>query len=148
MTESFRNALGLYFSIPFCKAKCTYCNFASGVYPASEHERYVDRLIADLAGSRGWAESMQVEAPRLVDTVYFGGGTPVLLAPELFTRIFAAIREQFDVTADAVRAGAVAGCDFGGDGGGWGEPGFAGRAVVCGSRGEFERAVPYKGDCA
>jgi oxygen-independent coproporphyrinogen-3 oxidase len=101
MTESFRNALGLYFSIPFCKAKCTYCNFASGVYPTSEHERYVDRLIADLAGSRGWAESMQVEAPRLVDTVYFGGGTPVLLAPELFTRIFAAIREQFDVTADA-----------------------------------------------
>jgi oxygen-independent coproporphyrinogen-3 oxidase len=91
MTESFRNALGLYFSIPFCKAKCTYCNFASGVYPTSEHERYVDRLIADLAGSRGWAESMQVEAPRLVDTVYFGGGTPVLLAPELFTRIFAAM---------------------------------------------------------
>jgi len=101
MTESFRNALGLYFSIPFCKAKCTYCNFASGVYPASEHGRYVDRLIADLTGSRGWAESMRVEVPSLVDTVYFGGGTPVLLAPELLTQIFAAIREQFDVTADA-----------------------------------------------
>jgi len=43
-----RDSLGLYFSVPFCRSKCTYCNFASGVYPASDHARYVDRLIADL----------------------------------------------------------------------------------------------------
>jgi oxygen-independent coproporphyrinogen-3 oxidase len=101
MTETFRNALGLYFSIPFCKAKCTYCNFASGVYPDSDHARYVDRLIADLEDSARWAEGIGVELPRAVDTIYFGGGTPVLLAPELFTRIFAATRRAFDVDADA-----------------------------------------------
>ena len=44
---------------------------------------------------------MQVSLPRKVDTIYFGGGTPVLLAPELFTRIFSSIRESFNVTSDA-----------------------------------------------
>jgi len=101
MAVSPDNSLGLYFSIPFCRSKCTYCNFASGVFPASDHERYVDRLIADLADSPNWADSMQAELPRRVDTIYFGGGTPVLLAPELFTRIFVAIREGFAVDADA-----------------------------------------------
>ena len=95
------NALGLYFSIPFCRAKCTYCNFASGVYPASDHARYVQRLIDDLETAPAWANSMQVELPRTVDTIYFGGGTPVLLAPELFTQIFAAIRANFALTKDA-----------------------------------------------
>jgi len=95
------NSLGLYFSIPFCRSKCTYCNFASGVFPASDHVRYVDRLIADLIAAPKWAESLQVELSREVDTIYFGGGTPVLLAPELFTRIFAAVREKFAVDRDA-----------------------------------------------
>jgi oxygen-independent coproporphyrinogen-3 oxidase len=95
------DALGLYISIPFCRSKCTYCNFASGVYPASEHARYVDRLIADLAAARAWAERMGVELPRRVDTVYLGGGTPSLLAPELITRLFAAVRAEFDLDPEA-----------------------------------------------
>lgn len=95
------NSLGLYFSIPFCRSKCTYCNFASGVFPAGDHVRYVDRLITDLIAAPKWAESLQVELSREVDTIYFGGGTPVLLAPELFTRIFAAVREKFAVDRDA-----------------------------------------------
>ena len=77
------NALGIYVSIPFCRSKCTYCNFASGVFPASDHARYVERVIADLAGARAWAGRMGAELPRRVDTVYLGGGTPSLLAPEL-----------------------------------------------------------------
>ena len=101
MAASFNDALGLYFSIPFCRSKCTYCNFASGVYPASEHERYVERLIEDMAKTASWAGLMDVKLPRKVDTIYFGGGTPVLLAPELFTKIFAAIRQMFVVDADA-----------------------------------------------
>jgi len=101
MSASDDNSLGLYFSIPFCRAKCTYCNFASGVYPASDHGRYVDQLIADLVSAPRWAESMSAELPREVDTVYFGGGTPVLLAPELFTRIFKHIRQTFALAPDA-----------------------------------------------
>ena len=55
--------LGLYISIPFCRSKCTYCNFASGVYPAGDHARYVDRLIEDLSGSGEWAAKMGVALP-------------------------------------------------------------------------------------
>jgi oxygen-independent coproporphyrinogen-3 oxidase len=95
------NALGLYISIPFCRSKCTYCNFASGVYPASEHVRYVDRLIEDLSNAPVWATQMEIELPRTVDTVYLGGGTPSLLAPELLERLFAAMRAQFYLEPDA-----------------------------------------------
>src|ERR1035441_6186318 len=95
------DALGLYISIPFCRSKCTYCNFASGVYPKSQHARYVDRLIEDLSSARQWAARMAVALPRRVDTVYLGGGTPSLLAPELLARLFAAMRAEFDLEPDA-----------------------------------------------
>jgi len=95
------NALGIYISIPFCRSKCTYCNFASGVFPASDHARYVQRVTADLAGARAWSEKMGVELTRRVDTVYLGGGTPSLLAPELLAQLFAVLRAEFDLDADA-----------------------------------------------
>lgn len=101
MSTLDREALGLYLSIPFCRSKCTYCNFASGVYPASEHGRYVERLIEDLAGAGDWAKQMGVELSRTVDTVYLGGGTPSLLEPALIQCLFCAIRSQFDVQGDA-----------------------------------------------
>src|ERR1035438_1421751 len=97
MDASAGGALGLYISIPFCRSKCTYCNFASGVYPASEHARYVDRLIEALAAAPAWAERMGVQLPRRVDTIYLGGGTPSLLAAELLARLFAAMRWEFDL---------------------------------------------------
>jgi oxygen-independent coproporphyrinogen-3 oxidase len=101
MSVPSSNALGLYLSIPFCRSKCTYCNFASGVYPASEHTRYVDRLIEDLAAAPAWAVQMGLDLPRTVDTVYLGGGTPSLLAPAEIARLFDALRAAFEFTADA-----------------------------------------------
>jgi oxygen-independent coproporphyrinogen-3 oxidase len=101
MVASASGALGLYISIPFCRSKCTYCNFASGVHPAGEHKRYVDRLVEDLAAAPAWAEQMGVVLPRRVDTVYVGGGTPSLLAPGLLARLFAAMRWEFDLDPDA-----------------------------------------------
>ena len=95
------NALGLYVSIPFCRSKCTYCNFASGVYPAGDHGRYVNRVIENLAASREWADQIGVSLPRGVDTVYLGGGTPSLLTPDLLARLFAAMRSEFDLDPDA-----------------------------------------------
>src|ERR1019366_3614854 len=101
MADKHSDALGLYVSIPFCRSKCTYCNFASGVYPASEHARYVDRLIEELRTAREWAEEKGAQLPRRVDSVYLGGGTPSLLAPELVARLFSAMRAEFDFDADA-----------------------------------------------
>jgi oxygen-independent coproporphyrinogen-3 oxidase len=100
MAASEGDALGLYISIPFCRSKCTYCNFASGVYPASDHQLYVARLIEDVRTAGAWAARMGVELPRRVDTVYLGGGTPSLLAPELLARLFAAMRAEFDFEPD------------------------------------------------
>jgi oxygen-independent coproporphyrinogen-3 oxidase len=95
------NTLGLYISVPFCRSKCTYCNFASGVYPASDHARYIERVIADMAQAADSADAMGVVLPRTVDTVYLGGGTPSLLAPELLVALFAAMREDFEFLPDA-----------------------------------------------
>ena len=66
MVASTGESLGLYISIPFCRSKCTYCNFASGVYPASEHARYVGRLVEDLRYTREWAERLGAHLPRRV----------------------------------------------------------------------------------
>lgn len=93
--------LGVYVSVPFCRSKCTYCNFASGVYPASEHGRYVERVMGDLRAARGRAEAMGLSVPERVDSVYFGGGTPVLLSPENFQAIFAALRDEFALAPEA-----------------------------------------------
>lgn len=101
MAGATGDSLGLYISIPFCRSKCTYCNFASGVYPASEHARYIDRLIEDLNGAGAWAARMGVDLPRTVDSIYLGGGTPSLLEPELVERLFAAMRAEFALEPDA-----------------------------------------------
>lgn len=95
------NALGIYVSIPFCRSKCTYCNFASGVYPSADHERYVNRLIEDLSEAQIWSKSIGMECTRRVDTVYLGGGTPSLLPSHLLLRLFQSIRSQFDLDANA-----------------------------------------------
>ena len=101
MTGNVDCALGIYVSIPFCRSKCTYCNFASGVFPASDHERYVDRLVEDLAGAKVKVAAKGANRPHRVDTVYLGGGTPSLLAPHLLVRLFDSIRAEFDLDANA-----------------------------------------------
>ena len=95
------NSLGIYISVPFCRSKCTYCNFASGVYPAGEHERYVQRLVEDLTTSRAWTSQFGAHLPREVDTVYLGGGTPSLLSPALISKLFGALRAEFDLQPGA-----------------------------------------------
>ncbi len=58
---------GVYVSYPFCAQKCTYCNFASGVFGADLERRYRWELLAEIRG-HGW--------PWRPETVYLGGGTP------------------------------------------------------------------------
>jgi len=93
--------LGLYISVPFCRTKCSYCNFASGVFSRSAYENYVARVIEDIAGARATADDLGgvLEAP--VDSIYLGGGTPSILEPLQLLRIFSAVRERFEVMRDA-----------------------------------------------
>ena len=93
--------LGLYISIPFCRSKCTYCNFASGVFPAHEHARYMQRLIDEMHGARKGSNDRGASLPTHVDTIYLGGGTPSLLEPDLIHRLFSAIGSSFTIDPDA-----------------------------------------------
>ncbi|MGC9197304.1 MAG: coproporphyrinogen-III oxidase family protein [Acidobacteriaceae bacterium] len=98
---SLEEKLGVYISVPFCHSKCSFCNFASGVSSAAAVDAYVTRLCQEIASVPDRAEKLRVQLPRLVDTVYFGGGTPSLLSPGQLGRIFSALREIFEVAGDA-----------------------------------------------
>jgi len=95
------DSLGIYISVPFCRAKCTFCNFASGAFALERMDAYVDSLCAEIAAARGRSEELAAELPEAVDTVYFGGGTPSLLEPAQLGRIFSALRGHFAVAGDA-----------------------------------------------
>ena len=84
--------LGIYTHIPFCKSKCSYCDFLSFV-PKSEDEknRYVDYLIKEIG------LYSKLYGKRCVDSIYFGGGTPSLIGTKNVNRIMEAIYSGFNV---------------------------------------------------
>jgi len=88
-------ALGLYISVPFCRTKCTYCNFASDVFSRGAFERYVERICADIAGARDAAHHNGGRFEQEVDSAYLGGGTPTILDSQQLERIFVTIRQNF-----------------------------------------------------
>ena len=91
--EKAPSKLGLYIHIPFCRTKCLYCDFCSFVSrDEGEREEYVCALLCEIE-ARGTNEY-------LVDTVYFGGGTPSLLSVEQMDRILSAIRNNFTIADD------------------------------------------------
>ncbi len=94
-------SLGIYISVPFCRTKCSYCNFASDVFSRAVFERYVDRVCADIANARKIAEQMGGQIEREVDSIYLGGGTPTVLESDQLRRMFDAVRAEFSVMPDA-----------------------------------------------
>jgi len=93
--------LGIYISVPFCRTKCSYCNFASDVFPRAVFERYVNRVCADIANAPQIAEEMGGQIEPAVDSIYLGGGTPTVLDAGQLEWIFGAVRRQFDVSPEA-----------------------------------------------
>jgi oxygen-independent coproporphyrinogen III oxidase len=73
---------GVYISYPFCRQKCSFCNFSSGVSPVETRVLYEQTLLKELQ-SHLW--------DRLPDTVYFGGGTPSLMPLETMTALMSQI---------------------------------------------------------
>ncbi len=84
--------LGLYVHVPFCSSICNYCNFNRGLLDDELKRRYVEAVSAEIARSGDGSAA---------DTIYFGGGTPSLLAPAEVARVVDACRRAF-----AVRSGA------------------------------------------
>jgi oxygen-independent coproporphyrinogen-3 oxidase len=84
---------GVYIHIPFCKTRCSYCDFATGIYETEIAARYVDALIREITSSRYQSE--------VVDTIYFGGGTPSMLSPAQIEQIITSCNDTFDVVPAA-----------------------------------------------
>ena len=82
---------GVYLHIPFCRSRCSYCDFATGMYEGELADRYVKSLVEEI---NRWGE---VDSPSAVDTIYFGGGTPSLLTPSQIERILKAVRDRFQL---------------------------------------------------
>ena len=88
-------ALGLYIHIPFCKAKCAYCDFYSLAHSEEKMDAYMAALLRHLEEVAPRAAGMQV------DTVYFGGGTPSYLGAARLCRILQTVLRRYDVARDA-----------------------------------------------
>ena len=84
---------GVYLHIPFCKSRCSYCDFATDIYRSSDAvERYVRAICEEIQQF----STEQVAA----DTIYFGGGTPSLLTSRQLEAILERVYQSFNITSD------------------------------------------------
>ena len=93
--------LGVYMSVPFCRTKCSYCNFASDVFSRAVFERYIDRVCEDIDRASATAAAMGGVFENEIDSVYIGGGTPSILEAQQFERLFVTVRRNFRLRQDA-----------------------------------------------
>ena len=94
-SEDWRQGgFGLYIHWPYCTSKCPYCDFNSHVAARIDQNRWRDAYLREIA--RLGTET----AGRILETVYFGGGTPSLMEPALVADMLAAVRRAWPTTND------------------------------------------------
>ncbi len=87
-------AAGVYIHVPFCKSRCSYCDFATDIYRDRDTvEQYVESVTREIGSSEYGGKE--------IDTVYFGGGTPSLLTPKQVRSILSAVRDRFELVPGA-----------------------------------------------
>lgn len=89
-----RRQFGVYVHWPFCVSKCPYCDFNSHVRDTVDQARWREALVAEL---RHYARSTQ---GRIVNSVFFGGGTPSLMPPSTVAAVIGAIRDLWPIADD------------------------------------------------
>ena len=89
------NRLSLYLHIPFCVKKCHYCDFLSAPCKEETRQEYVEVLCMEIV------QKAKLYKDKIVDTIFFGGGTPSLLSAEQMKRIMETVRQEFRVLAEA-----------------------------------------------
>ena len=91
------SSLGFYLHVPFCVARCHYCSFNTAPHDRAALLRYLEALAReiDLLGAAPWAATLRL------DSLFFGGGTPSLLAPEELAAILDRLRARFAVATEA-----------------------------------------------
>ena len=88
-------SFGVYVHWPFCAAKCPYCDFNSHVRAAIDEDGWVDGILAEL----NWVAQNQAERP-VVETIFFGGGTPSLMAGKSVGRVLQKIAALWPMAND------------------------------------------------
>ncbi len=94
---------GIYLHIPFCKSRCSYCDFATDVWRSNDAvERYVAALCNEIEMFHP-VPSVPLfrNGTDAIDTIYFGGGTPSLLTPNQLERILSTVASKFNVQPNA-----------------------------------------------
>ncbi len=95
MTEDWQaGGFGIYVHWPFCQSKCPYCDFNSHVRGSIDHRRWQQALVREIENSA------KMVPDRSVGSVFFGGGTPSLMAPETVDAVLSAIRANWAVSND------------------------------------------------
>ena len=84
---------GIYIHIPFCKQRCLYCAFYSSTLHSKQQE-YCDALCREIIMRRNYIIG-------IIDTVYFGGGTPSTLTREQLQKILGTIKENYRLSPSA-----------------------------------------------
>ena len=87
--------------MPFCRSKCSFCNFASGVFSGALFDRYVDQVSAEIGSAQQIAHHLGAKFDPYVDSIYLGGGTPSVLEPDQLQALFKSVRNHFAVERSA-----------------------------------------------
>lgn len=90
-----KDPIGIYIHWPFCRQKCPYCDFNSHVQQGVDHARWADALCRELASYA--EETVGLE----VDSVFFGGGTPSLMAPETVAAVLETVAAHWRLAPEA-----------------------------------------------
>lgn len=85
---------GIYLHWPFCAAKCPYCDFNSHVAATIDHDRWRRAYLSELRRGAAFTQG------RVLTSVFFGGGTPSLMAPETVDAVLSEIRRHWPVAND------------------------------------------------
>ena len=92
-------AAGVYIHIPFCKSRCSYCDFATDIYrDVASVDRYVDAVCREIGAFHTVPLVSGETGGTAVDTIYFGGGTPSLLAADQVGKILGQIDLKFETS--------------------------------------------------
>jgi oxygen-independent coproporphyrinogen-3 oxidase len=95
-----RKDISLYIHIPFCKTICLYCNFLTFAHKNKWTAEYVDAVCREIS-ERGVELNQRHPEGISLETVYFGGGTPSLIPPELIKKIIQQVHGSFSVKKNA-----------------------------------------------
>ena len=88
VAASISDCIGIYIHIPFCVKKCLYCDFTSFTPGAIPEDEYIRALIKEMKSRKGEGQD------NVVETIYFGGGTPSLFSPKSIETILSAISKK------------------------------------------------------